>query len=116
MSTASLQMLSAFALVPTARCSLAQMVLTVAMVHKQQRQVLTLSWCDRTGEGKQMTLRMMIGCAVAIAGFCLYSHTRMAAKPAGLPNGDVEAAGQKVSQHHLRLTISGPEHSSICLC
>ncbi|CAL8467409.1 g6947 [Coccomyxa elongata] len=47
------------------------------------------------GEGKQMTLRMMIGCAVAIAGFCLYSHARMAAKPAGPPNGDPEAAGEK---------------------
>lgn len=47
-----------------------------------------------------MTLRMMGGCALAITGFCLYSHTKMEAKPARLLNGDVEAAGEKeVSQH-----------------
>ena len=46
-----------------------------------------------TGEGNQMTPRMMAGCTVAIIGFCLYSHAKMAAKPAGPPAGaDVEVA------------------------
>ncbi len=72
--------------------------------------------CGCAGEGKQMTLRMMIGCAVAIAGFCLYSHARMAAKPAGPPNGDPEAAAEKeVSQHHLHVASVDLEtyHSSL---
>lgn len=40
-----------------------------------------------------MTPRMMAGCTVAIIGFCLYSHAKMAAKPVGPAAGaDVEAA------------------------
>ncbi len=42
-----------------------------------------------------MTPRMIAGCTVAVIGFCLYSHAKMAARPAGPPAGtDVEAAAK----------------------
>lgn len=48
-----------------------------------------------------MTLKMMMGCALAIGGFCIYSHARMYAK-AQAPHSsaaDLEAAQQKVTAH-----------------
>lgn len=45
-----------------------------------------------------MTLHMMVGCAVAILGFCLYSHAKMAAKPLAQAVVDLEAVGQKEQQ------------------
>ena len=48
-----------------------------------------------------MTVKMIMGCALAIAGFCIYSHAKMYAKPqAPQPTAaDVEAAQQKVIAH-----------------
>ena len=46
-----------------------------------------------------MTPKMVIGCALAIAGFCIYSHAKMYAKavPAQAPAADLEAAQHKVT-------------------
>ena len=45
-----------------------------------------------------MTLKMVMGGALAIAGFCIYSHAKMYAKAAlsQAPAADLEAAQQKV--------------------
>ena len=45
-----------------------------------------------------MTVKMVMGCALAIGGFCIYSHAKMYAKPqAPQPAAaDLEAAQQKV--------------------
>lgn len=35
--------------------------------------------CLPAGEGKEFTLKMTVGCGLALAGFCLYSHTKIQA-------------------------------------
>ena len=51
------------------------------------------------GEKSAMTPKMVIGCVLAIAGFCIYSHAKMYAKaaPAQAPAADLEAAQPKVT-------------------
>lgn len=50
-----------------------------------------------------MTLKMMAGCALAIGGFCIYSHTKMYARAPQPTPTDVEAAQQKVPFSSLSL-------------
>ena len=53
------------------------------------------------GEKNDMTVKMIMGCALAIGGFCIYSHAKMYAKPQAPPASaaDLEAAQQKVLAH-----------------
>ena len=53
-----------------------------------------------------MTLKMVAGCALAIGGFCIYSHTKMYAKAVQPTPADVEAAQQKVPFSSLSLCSS----------
>jgi drug/metabolite transporter (DMT)-like permease len=63
------------------------------------------------GEKKAFTLKMSIGCATAVAGFCLYSHAKLAAAgaaAAGGPAADVQL-GRLASEHMARLGGRGAE-------
>jgi drug/metabolite transporter (DMT)-like permease len=53
------------------------------------------------GEKKAFTLKMTVGCATAIAGFCMYSHAKLAAA-GGAPAADVQL-GRLASEHMARL-------------
>ena len=68
------------------------------------------------GEKNDMTVKMIMGCALAIAGFCIYSHARMyAAPPAPQPSpADLEAAQQKVTAHVAQAAQTIPAHT-MCL-
>ena len=55
------------------------------------------------GEKKAFTVKMSIGCLTAIAGFCMYSHAKLAAvNGAAAPAADVQL-GRLASEHMARL-------------
>ena len=57
-----------------------------------------------------MTTKMVMGCTLAIGGFCIYSHARMYAKaqPPQASAADLEAAQQKVTAHAAQPSLSCP--------
>ena len=67
-----------------------------------------------------MTVKMMMGCALAIGGFCIYSHAKMYAKPQApqASAADLEAAAQqKVIAHAAQdLCFSFPVFCHIGQC
>ena len=42
---------------------------------------LVVTYCSLSGETKAFTVKMTIGVTLAMAGFCMYSHTKLRHRP-----------------------------------
>ena len=71
--------------------------------------LLVLSAAILPGESSQFTARMTIGCVMAILGFCLYSHAKIAAAKRGGSGGGTVVAAQGTAQEMRRSDLEEGE-------
>ena len=71
--------------------------------------LLVLSAAILPGESSQFTARMTVGCVMAILGFCLYSHAKIAAAKRGGSGGGTVVAAQGTAQEMRRSDLEEGE-------